>query len=259
MDYHRHYDALIARARARVLEGYSERHHVVPTCIGGGDDAANKVRLTPEEHFVAHQLLVKMHPGEHLLTYALMSMTRSNRYHQRIHNKLFGWIKRKLAEAYKARVVSAETRAKLSAASRDPVLRAKIRAALRSPSARAKMSVIKTGVRCSEATKAKLRSAILGYKHDPEVGRKRGAARRGKKLPIGTGAKIAAKLLGRSMPQETRDKISAARKGMVFSAQHRERISLGRLALYKARRELKVGAHSDLPRLDFECIDARDT
>lgn len=62
MNYSKHYDNLISRAKARVLDGYKERHHVVPKCMGGDNSPKNLVDLTPEEHFLAHQLLVRMHP-----------------------------------------------------------------------------------------------------------------------------------------------------------------------------------------------------
>ena len=62
MNYSAHYDRLIARARSQTLVGYHEQHHVVPKCMGGGNELANLVNLTAEEHYVAHQLLVKMYP-----------------------------------------------------------------------------------------------------------------------------------------------------------------------------------------------------
>lgn len=36
---------------------YTERHHIVPVCMGGPDDSTNLVRFTAREHFVAHRLL----------------------------------------------------------------------------------------------------------------------------------------------------------------------------------------------------------
>ena len=48
-------------------KGYVERHHILPKCVGGGDESENLVPLTPEEHYLAHQLLVKMHPDNHRL------------------------------------------------------------------------------------------------------------------------------------------------------------------------------------------------
>lgn len=87
MNYTRHYGLLIERARARTLSGYSERHHILPKCLGGTDDASNLVRLTAEEHFVAHQLLVKIYPDSKGITYAAFAMGNKN-------NKKYGWLRR---------------------------------------------------------------------------------------------------------------------------------------------------------------------
>ena len=37
MDYKKHYNALIERARGRELDAYVEWHHVIPKCMGGKD------------------------------------------------------------------------------------------------------------------------------------------------------------------------------------------------------------------------------
>lgn len=72
MNYDLHYDNLILRARSRIssLDLYYEKHHVVPKCMGGTNDKSNIVKLTPEEHYVAHQLLVKIFPGNYSLIHA---------------------------------------------------------------------------------------------------------------------------------------------------------------------------------------------
>lgn len=103
MDYQKHYDRLIQKARERILEGYSERHHVVPKCLGGSDDKTNLVDLTPEEHYVAHQLLVKMHPENGKLVHAARMMTYCSDG-SRVQNKLYGWLKRKSSMESKKRV-----------------------------------------------------------------------------------------------------------------------------------------------------------
>lgn len=112
MNYSAHYDHLIERARNRTLDCYSERHHIVPRCVGGRDDADNLVRLTPEEHFVAHQLLVKIHPKSRGVVFAAIAMTFGGAG-KRINNKRFGWLRRKHSWALKN--MSAVGRAKLSA------------------------------------------------------------------------------------------------------------------------------------------------
>lgn len=68
----KHYLLLAEKARTRNLEGYVEKHHVVPRCMGGSDDADNLVELTPEEHFTAHLLLMRMYPEHAGLAAATM-------------------------------------------------------------------------------------------------------------------------------------------------------------------------------------------
>ena len=63
MNYERIYTQLIDRARTRTLLGYKERHHIIPRCIGGNNDALNLVDLTAREHFIAHKLLCEIYPN----------------------------------------------------------------------------------------------------------------------------------------------------------------------------------------------------
>jgi hypothetical protein len=96
MDYPKHYKRLIERSKTRILEGYVEKHHILPKCLGGLDNTENIAVLSPEEHFLAHQLLVKMYPGNRDLIYAtqLMTLHQSN---ARVNNKLFGWLRKQMA------------------------------------------------------------------------------------------------------------------------------------------------------------------
>ena len=97
MDYQKIYDRLIKKGQHRLLEGYSEKHHIIPTCLGGPNTPENKVVLTPEEHYLAHQLLAKIHPNHYglLLTCRFMC---TDKYGKRINNKEFGWIKRNISK-----------------------------------------------------------------------------------------------------------------------------------------------------------------
>ncbi len=93
MNYALIYENLMNRAKSRKLTGYKESHHVVPQCLGGPDTKENRVDLTPEEHYLAHQLLVKINPEHKGLKYAAYMMTISPDG-RRQNNKLFGWVKR---------------------------------------------------------------------------------------------------------------------------------------------------------------------
>ena len=99
MDYQRHYDLLCERAKGRKLSGYREQHHIIPRCLGGTDDSSNIVELTAEEHYVAHQLLVKIYPDNSGLVFAAIRMTGHSYGDYRSNNKIYGWLRRKNAIA----------------------------------------------------------------------------------------------------------------------------------------------------------------
>src|ERR1700719_1583943 len=76
--YYYWYYTIINRARKRgAIEGYFEKHHVIPRCLGGKNDRRNIVRLTYREHYLAHWLLTKMTTGKdkRKMDFALIQMT----------------------------------------------------------------------------------------------------------------------------------------------------------------------------------------
>lgn len=92
MNYQHIYDSLIERGKTRKLDCYVEKHHIIPRCLGGNDDKFNLVELTPEEHYVAHQLLVKIYPDNHKLARAVAMMITN-----RPSNKMYGWVRRRFS------------------------------------------------------------------------------------------------------------------------------------------------------------------
>ena len=90
------------RASNRVLSGYIERHHIQPRCLGGLDDTSNIALLTPEEHYLAHQLLCKIYPTHKGLIASAMFLT-SNSVNRKSSNKLYGWLKRRFSERMKGK------------------------------------------------------------------------------------------------------------------------------------------------------------
>jgi hypothetical protein len=101
MNYKKHYDLLISRAKTRTITGYKERHHIIPRCLGGSDEATNLVDLLPEEHYVAHQLLVKIYPNCSPLIKAAAMMCINSLTQQRNSNKMYGWLRKRLADVMK--------------------------------------------------------------------------------------------------------------------------------------------------------------
>lgn len=93
MDYKKHYDKLIEKAKNRQLSGYKEIHHVIPKCMNGNDEDDNLVELTAEEHYTAHQLLAKIYPDNSKLLISAIYMTGRG-----TGNKIYGWLRRRWSE-----------------------------------------------------------------------------------------------------------------------------------------------------------------
>lgn len=74
MNYEKIYNQIVERAKNRVLDCYTESHHIIPRCMGGGDEKENLVNLTAREHFMCHRLLVQIHPSNNKLKFALWAM-----------------------------------------------------------------------------------------------------------------------------------------------------------------------------------------
>jgi len=234
---------LIHRARNRELVGYTERHHIVPRCIGGNNAVENIVKLTAEEHYVAHQLLVKMYPFHIGLKWAAMHLTGRPRNNSWRGNKLYGWIRRQVSDAVRikatGRVMSVESRAKMSAAKQG------IKRAPHSVETRAKMSAASKGRPKSAEHRAALSAAHMGLKLRPRSeeskmrssvairaafanGANRGDSKRGiKHAPhsVETKAKMSAARRGRLKSTAHCEALSASLKGKSKSAAHREALS----------------------------------
>jgi len=66
MDYEYIYNQLCQRSLSRTWEPFKyEKHHIIPKSLGGSNSKSNLAILTPREHALAHQLLVRFLTGEH--------------------------------------------------------------------------------------------------------------------------------------------------------------------------------------------------
>jgi hypothetical protein len=88
--YHRWYYNIVTCAQSRNLPKtiYTEKHHIIPRCLGGSDDKSNLVKLTAREHFVCHLLLTKMVDGheKYKLAFAARMMLRAHTPSSRIYS-----------------------------------------------------------------------------------------------------------------------------------------------------------------------------
>ena len=80
-----------------MYEGYTEKHHIIPKCLGGTNDANNIAILSAREHFLCHLLLAKQYNIKELW-YAFFMMKAGNKKHSRTTSRLFEQFKRKKSE-----------------------------------------------------------------------------------------------------------------------------------------------------------------
>jgi hypothetical protein len=62
--YTKWYYSIIEIAKSRDLTSNFEKHHILPKSLGGNNEKENLVKLTRREHFICHQLLIKMTFGD---------------------------------------------------------------------------------------------------------------------------------------------------------------------------------------------------
>lgn len=186
MNYALAYGRLIAHAKQRVcVNGYVERHHILPKALGGTNDSSNLVALTAREHFIAHLLLARIYGGS--MWHAVTIMKKDGRGSSRS----FEIARKQLSllmignKNTLGRKASDEEKARLSISRKG-----------------------KKGRVQSEETKARL-SVVNSGKIIPQVTRNKiSEAQKGKAKPEGFGAKVSASLKGKPRSQETKDKIS---------------------------------------------------
>lgn len=219
MDYQKHYDRLVAFRRHHAADGYTEKHHIKPKCLGGKDNKENLVRLTAEEHFMAHKLLAKIHPKRFGLLSAVMLMSES-KTGERLNNKLYGWLRRRFSKTMSSRVISESTIEKLRQAGKGRSL---------SADAIEKLRNINTGTPRSKETRSKISQSRMGITPSKESRRKMSESHKGKPSHN----------LGKKSSDEIKAKLSAAHMGKSngpHSAETRAKMSEGIRAYWVRRR-----------------------
>ena len=115
------YNSLINTAKDRIITGYTEKHHIIPRSLGGGNDNTNLIRLTGREHFICHLLLPKMTSGtdRKKMIYAIWMMCRAHRNRRSIYKvtaRTYNSIKEVMRNNRTADDFTPEWKAKISVA-----------------------------------------------------------------------------------------------------------------------------------------------
>lgn len=106
------YDKFIELRSSIPKDGYVERHHVIPKCLGGNNDPDNLVILSAREHFIAHWMLTKVYPDSRKLKYALVCMS-THKNQRKLKSRHYQICKIANSKAGLGRTVSKETRLKM--------------------------------------------------------------------------------------------------------------------------------------------------
>jgi hypothetical protein len=159
------------------------------------------VALLPEEHVFAHRLLCRMHPGHAGLAYAVVQLC--GKLQGREARRVYAADRRRHSAALTGRVLSQETKARMSAAKLGNKGRA---GQVHTPETLAKMSAVKKGKPKSAEHRARLSAVNMGRVY------------------------VAAHTA------ETKAKMSAARKGRPMSDEHKAKLRAAGLAQQARRR-----------------------
>lgn len=202
-DTHRYFSLIESRKAERSTKPtfFSEKHHIIPKCLGGLDDEKNLVWLTPREHWLAHKLLLKIFPNEPKIQQALwmMSHTRglikSSREYEFLRCKCQDGLKTNLGKNF-----SEIHRAKIGLVHRGKVVSEETREKLRQKALGRKLSE-EAKTKCAEASK--LSKGFSGKSHSEESKAKTSASLKGLKWWHKNTDGLVEKVRSRERPDET--------------------------------------------------------
>lgn len=213
MNYQKIYNDLVAKCTPRgldkkVLEGYFEKHHIIPKCLGGKNTNDNYVLFTAREHVLAHKLLWKAYPDNYSLMWAYTRTVNA-------HKDLLTWSdveKAKIAKAkfMSERIVTQETKDKISATLMGSVIPQEVIE---------KRRLKQIGQKRTDETKANLsraRKELLdsGWTMPEDARKKIGDAARGRKRSPEAIEKSRQAQIGKILSEEQRAQISAYQKSL---------------------------------------------
>lgn len=174
--YYRCYMRLMERAKhtKHSPDVYIESHHIVPWGLGGWNITNNLVALTAREHFIAHRLLPKFLNGKAKakMVSAVFRMFHGHQgKHLKVSSRVYARMRQEYGEerrvAMSGRVVSAETREKLSRRNKGKV---------HTEESKKKQSIAMMGKyvgrKLSQEQKSKISQSLMGHKKNAEWVRK---------------------------------------------------------------------------------------
>lgn len=198
MNYQKIYDDICKRGQVRILsrEIYTEKHHIIPKCLGGSNEKSNLTVLTAREHFICHWILAeKLYPNNSKLWFAFWGMCNQNREYQLRYTPS--------STTYESARLRVKTILSLSAKNR-----------IFTEDTKMKISRTSTGRGHTMECKQKLSENISGHKH-PRFGRESSPEEKEKNRKGN---------LGKIITDEQKLAISKANKGKKISEETRQKM-----------------------------------
>lgn len=221
--HYQRYMRLMQALKNQKIDGYFERHHILPKSLGGDNSKENLINLTARQHFIAHKLLWMAYRGSQMgrAFYSMCNIRKSY-----VGSKEYELARIEVAKATselgkksKGRVTPDQVREKQKLAMAGRKLSASHVLALKSrvftEETREKMSLAQRGKVMSSDAKLKISRAKKGKSLTQEHKLKLSIAHAGrpkKKMSEETKARISATLKGRQTSEETRNKLSLKAK-----------------------------------------------
>ena len=245
--YYKWYMAIVNRAKSRdTINGYVEKHHIIPQSFGGSNKKENLVTLSAREHFICHWLLTKCASiNIDKANYALWLMMNVQNEHQehryKVNSRTYQKLKEKLSETFSkqqsGRVVSEETKRKISETRKRKIAEG----SLKVNENKEKYKLIaekKKGKKLTDETKKKISKGNSGKVRTEEHKEKLSQINFGKSLSEETKKKISERLK-QDYELGKRKKV-AGMAGKKMSEEAKEKIRQARLAYWKNKRKENV-------------------
>ena len=88
------YNKIIEKRKLNpVLEGYKEKHHIIPKSLGGSNNKSNLIYLTAKEHYICHLLLIRITQNDKVaykkMLCALFKLGNCNKYYNSNTYKIY--------------------------------------------------------------------------------------------------------------------------------------------------------------------------
>lgn len=232
MNYQRIYTQLIqhAQMRDKPVE-YTEKHHIIPRCMGGSNNADNMAVLTAREHFIAHHLLYKIYqntPFGYKMAHAfgMMSTLKLLRKLTARQYETIRRVPRPISEETKGKISAANKGRKLPPVTAEAIQKRKEsnrktqQSKTMSEEERLRRSAAQKGKKTSDITKAKLSIINSGKAMLPQTKAALLKANTGRFCSPETKDKISKAQIGKIIPEEVIDKVRKALKGRKQTPEH---------------------------------------